>query len=397
MLLGLPRGRRSQSSKKGTTRKHSATREGGGAGAVEGGGASAKKKKKKKKKEEEEEEGVSCVKLLMHAEIAPSAEHKWGIELERKSVGKVAVLISDDAGASGDDAARVKVATLDGSYGGEWPAAATEPAADPRTPEQRRGQELSAEFMAACFNLEFYDRAVEMLEKLGMRDFRGALFKSPSNQKEEDDTRRMISPIDAIVHQVDAEGFRIDGETCRDLDVSSVHGEFARRVSDLIAGLQGAGSRVTEGAIRWADCRAWAWLCQLGLDLSGMDVTEQDNRYTGDDSGCDGGCGGLSETANQLLDGGIIGYTMEERTEVIMHLLRAGADMWPFHVPGVTADKPPTGEMSERQYQVASILWPEHFPCIDNFPCIEGCKKALIDAACGLCADRLEQRRVEQN
>ena len=106
-------------------------------------------------------------------------------------------------------------------------------------------------------------------------------------------------------------------------------------------------------------------------------------------------------TSAQRFDSGWLSQSMQEASDMIVDLLEAGADVWPFHLPGVSAACPPPESdiRSRARQQMASILWPDlvpHFEDRDDY--YEGPELALlIDRACALCTARRETRRLEGN
>ena len=153
--------------------------------------------------------------------------------------------------------------------------------------------------------------------------------------------------------------------------------------------LQDAGGRLSSDIFANNPC-VLLGLAQQGLDIDHVDI---------DDMPFDGGMGSatLSHAAGLLSQDNAMGIdSLQDISDLIVDLLEAGADVWPFHIPGISARSPPPESdiQGPVRQQMASVLWPDPVPRFgDRGDYYEGPELApLIGQAGAFCTGRGESR-----
>jgi hypothetical protein len=308
-----------------------------------------------------------------------------------------------------------------------WVISDTEPAEDPRGP--------GAKFMdlchrtAACVNpVDIRDglSAIRQLwEEMGSPSLRGVKLE--------------LSDSDAVYAWADPDAVYAPGPACSGTPLRAVYeacdqgGDAVEPgVAGIVAFLQDEAGCVAEQAdfLFSNHLGVLESFGQQGMVLDGVDVT---------DITTDGGMGGPDSATEALFTleyyGDVHGSpdqaVPQEVEDMLMSLLRSGADVWPFHVPGVTASRPPPDEeytsadrghsepgtkpghvnrQDRKRRTIGGILWPGKVPeqkvaegdWLEPDPdpaCFfsSGALAPLVDAACGFCAERAEARRKQAN
>jgi len=265
-----------------------------------------------------------------------------------------------------DDGDRVCVELVNGRMSTTWWKRDTEPHPDPRSDLQR----LEFAFMAACRSLDMKEVYLRY-HRLGspcLRDkccFDGFM----SGQR---------LPLDALYESYD------DGVD-----------EAPEGIGDVIDFLQRAGCRLSSN-VSLNNSNVFVGRIAQGLKVDHIDYTDLD---------CDCGMGWTiwSQTAVLFFHVFHVDFGAQGAraiTEHVLALLRAGIDMWPLHLPGISANIPPpeTEITSPARHQMASILWPDLVPrCEDRDEYYNGPELALlIEQACAVCQARRREANWER-
>ena len=154
-----------------------------------------------------------------------------------------------------------------------------------------------------------------------------------------------------------------------------------RVTGQLLAMLQDAGVHLR--GPQYAEVpHDYVIFCRLGMDMTGIDITTELEYDWGGGMGFQEGDAGLcpwdpnfmgrrARTPETITDA-----DMEETApsmcgqRVVRAMLDAGADMWPFHLPGVDRDHPVSRGDIKHEY-MAAIVWPGVFPDLDEQIAIE--------------------------
>jgi hypothetical protein len=201
----------------------------------------------------------------------------------------------------------------------------------------------------------------------------------------------------------------LSGEDCTPLDAvvlgHQIDFDLATGLSEdhsaLIEFLQGASCRVSHRSLDAIQhISSIVTLCEQGLDLAGIDWTCLPDRLCF--SLHSFGIQSLSQTACLFITD--VYPDSEEVTVWALSLLRAGADMWPFHVEP-SPWSPPNGPQTPAQLQVAGILWPDQTLENNGEPLDlerfaetwdDNARRALITSAAEICRARRQQANWER-
>lgn len=271
-----------------------------------------------------------------------------------------------------EDSDKICVELVSGRRAGSWLKRNTEPSADPRSDALR----LEHAFMAACAadSESSLSSLRQLYHQMGSPSLQGARYHNGFME--------VCTPIDALYFPFDQVA-RTDG--------LSTHEEMQEK----IAFLQEAGSRLSRDIFINSPQVLLFFASNMGMKIDHIDIT--------DSVTADLGLGNTIHSQTAIFFAGAsYGWDdLQDASDMIVDLLEAGADVWPFHLPGVSAACPPPESdiQSPARQQMASILWLDLVPRFeDRDGYYEGPELApLIDRACALCTARRETRRVEGN
>ena len=252
----------------------------------------------------------------------------------------------------------VSVHLVSGMMTGFWLKEDTKPCADPRSDSLR----LEHRFMAACGRRDL-KTMTRLYRELGSPSLRSRRYNTFGQTGDPE------SPIDAL------------------FAAGQWDSKKNQQMRKAITFLQEAGSRLSKDVFinNVSQLRDFA---TQGLILKHLDLTDLET-----DLGI--GFTPLSPTAVLFYEDfdfrgrpRLSEKEMRQRSKLILELLRTGMDMWPLHLPGISATHPPANldVASPARKQVASILWPGLAPRCDNREAYYAgpALASIIEQACAL-------------